>query len=507
MAWDTPKGRAGLIGLNGGASLQVRFPRLWLIDICCSQILIAATQGYSSSAPVSNATPNLSKLPIITIDGRSYPTDAQTNISPSILAHLSRRLHLQPNHPISIARSLIESIFPAPVYTTHNDLSPIVTVHQNFDSLGFAPDHPGRSRTDTYYINSSTVLRTHTSAHQADIFRQDPSPGFLISADVYRRDAIDRSHYPVFHQMEGARMFDRNSSTNIVSAVLSNLATLPTHNLVVEDPNPPFHPDRNPLQARDHSPEEASALVAHLKHSLELTVASIFQSASEKPLRVRWIEAFFPFTSPSYEMEVLFNGEWLEILGCGIVQQSLPTNAGVPSKLGWAFGLGLERIAMILFGIPDIRLFWSKDPRFLSQFKRGQITRFKEFSKHPACYKDISFWLPPPTTTISHPSHPDKDTSAPAIAHCAGPENPTLPGHSDPFHENDLYSLVRDIAGDAVEDVTLMDRFTDKKTRRESVSFRINYRMLERTMTNTEANALHEKVRNGVDAWHGFTLR
>lgn len=357
-----------------------------------------------------------------------------------------------------------------------------MSVHQNFDSLGFPSDHPGRSRTDTYYINRDTVLRTHTSAHQADLFRLDPSPGFLISADVYRRDAIDRSHYPVFHQMEGARTFDRRDAPDVARAVNADLASLPVHNLVIEDPNPPFHSTRNPLQTPDHTAEEATALVSHLKHSLELVVAAIFsssQTSSAGPLKVRWIEATFPFTSPSYEMEVFFNGEWLEILGCGIVKQSLPNNAGQPSKLGWAFGLGLERIAMILFGIPDIRLFWSEDPRFLDQFKDGQIGRFKEFSKHPACYKDISFWLP-------------RDSE----------------GRQAPFHENDMHSLVRDVAGDAVEDVTLTDRFTDKKTGRESVCFRVNYRMLSRTMTNEEANALHEGVRNGVRGLgEGYLLR
>jgi phenylalanyl-tRNA synthetase alpha chain len=173
-------------------------------------------------------------------------------------------------------------------------------------------------------------------------------------------------------------------------------------------------------------------------------------------------------------MEVFFNNTWLEILGCGIVKQSLPNNAGVPSKLGWAFGLGLERIAMILFGIPDIRLFWSQDPRFLDQFREGQVKRFKEFSKHPACYKDISFWLP----------------------------------REGAFHENDLHSLVRDLAGDAVEDVQLVDRFRAKQSGRESVCFRIHYRMVERTMTNEETNVLHERVREGVRRWgEGFELR
>lgn len=89
------------------------------------------------------------------------------------------------------------------------------------------------------------------------------------------------------------------------------------------------------------------------------------------------------------------------------------------NKIGWAFGLGLERIAMVLYSIPDIRLFWSMDERFLSQFEQGKITTFKPYSRYPSCFKDVSFWLP---------------------------QNISL-------HDNDFCDVVRDIAGDLVEDV------------------------------------------------------
>jgi phenylalanyl-tRNA synthetase alpha chain len=91
----------------------------------------------------------------------------------------------------------------------------------------------------------------------------------------------------------------------------------------------------------------------------------------------------------------------------------------VPNKIGWAYGLGLERIAMILYSIPDIRLFWSTDHRFLSQFTAGRISTFVPYSKYPSCFKDVSFWSP-------------KDES---------------------LHENDFCDVVRDVAGDLVEDV------------------------------------------------------
>ncbi|KAG0128914.1 hypothetical protein HOY82DRAFT_20383 [Tuber indicum] len=444
---------------------------------------------YSTKEPPSPPTTQL--------EGKHYPIDEWTNIPSHISSALSRKLHLQPSHPLSITRRLIESRFPSPTYQYHNDLSPIVSVHQNFDSLGFPIDHPGRCRTDTYYINKDTVLRTHTSAHQADTFRSGTSDGFLISADVYRRDAIDRSHYPVFHQMEGARMWSRNecgASGGVAAVIKEEIESMPKHGINVMDPNPPFHEKRNPLQV-EHTAEEVRAVGAHLKLCLEHVVAEVFGQArvaaiaasgagaegvSEEPLRVRWVEAYFPFTSPSWELEVYWQGDWLELLGCGVVKQSLPKNAGIPDKIGWAFGVGLERVAMLLFGVPDIRLFWSLDERFLGQFKEGEVSRFVPFSKFPPCYKDIAFWLP---------------------------NSSSAAGGQVPFHENDMMEIVRNVAGDLAEDVKLIDEFTHPKTGRKSLCFRINYRSLERTLRNDEANSLQQAVKRVLVEEFGAEVR
>ena len=473
----------------------------WKWSSRVSQCCVQQTRFQSQSAETRDTTEASSTKPCTEINGRVYPIDEWTNVPTSILDFLPRRLHLQPSHPVSLTRQLIESRFPSPTYIHHNDLSPIVTVAQNFDSLGFPADHPGRSRTDTYYINKDTVLRTHTSAHEADTFRENKSVGYTISADVYRRDAIDRTHYPIFHQMEGARMWDRRKTPtgSIVEAVWHDLQRLPKHNLKVEDPNPTVHPERNPLQAEHHSLEEVEAVAAHLKRSLEDVVVELFSKArdlaiaagntamlTEEPLQVRWVEAYFPFTSPSWELEVFWQGDWLEILGCGVVKQHLPINAGVPSKLGWAFGVGLERVAMLLFGIPDIRLFWSEDPRFLQQFSSEKpIKQFVPFSKYPACYKDVAFWL--------------RSTSSSAGG--------GLRANSQDFHENDIMEIVRSIAGDSVEDVKLVDEFSHPATARKSLCYRINYRSLERTLRNEEANKLHEMVRKQLVDQFGVELR
>lgn len=349
-------------------------------------------------------------------------------------------------------------------------------------------------------MNKDNVLRTHSSAHQQRYFQQmnenektrPEEVGYTLMADVYRRDAIDRSHYPVFHQMEIARLWSRSNdpSHSTANDILKDLETIPRHDVKVEDPNPTVHPERNPLQESHHTIEEAEAIASHLKRSLERLVVKIFTEASKsstsstaqnEPLKVRWIEAYFPFTSPSYELEVFYQGDWLEVLGCGVIKQDLLNSSDVPNRIGWAAGLGIERIAMLLFNIPDIRLFWSQDERFLSQFRAGEITRFVPFSKHPACYKDVSFWL--------------RSSSA------------SGGGGLVPFHENDVMEIVRSTAGDLVEDVTPVDEFTHPKTGRKSLCYRINYRSLERTLTNEETNELHEKVRQKLVEKMGVELR
>ncbi|KAH8202131.1 hypothetical protein TruAng_003709 [Truncatella angustata] len=492
--WSTRLNAA--VGCVRRAPLQspTRFRASWGQRI--AQRGLTSAQSPAASQPAENKS-------TVEINGNKYHTDTWFNTPPNIITNVPRKLHLQKDHPVYITRQIIESVFPSPTYKYHNTFDPVVSTHQNFDSLGFPPDHPGRAKSDTYYINESTLLRTHTSAHQADVFRANLSPGYLVSADVYRRDEVDRSHYPVFHQMEGARNWDRHSASapaDIAKQIWSDVEKLPSHSIKVDDPNPPHHPDRNPLQAAHHSAEEAEAIGAHLKRSLELMVVEIFTRAAraakkadpdfvDEPLRVRWVEAYFPFTSPSWELEVYYAGDWLEVLGCGVVKQDLYINAGVPNQLGWAFGIGLERIAMLLFQIPDIRLFWSQDARFSNQFtgvsdNLDSLKRFVPFSKYPGCPKDVSFWL--------------KSSSS------AGGN---IKANAHDFHENDVMEIVRSICGDTVEDVKRIDDFTHPKTGRRSMCYRINYRSLERTLTNAETNEMHDKVTQALVEKLGVEIR
>lgn len=355
------------------------------------------------------------------------------NIPLHIESKVGRHLHRQHGHPLNTISSIISNYFkteytqkqaaklaalspPAALdyqdMLIFDDLSPVVTLEQNFDELLIPADHVSRKPTDTYYLDDKRVLRCHTSAHQSELMKMKGNTAFLAAGDVYRRDTVDVTHFPVFHQMEGVRIF-------------------------------PKHPQI-----------DEAFVVEDLKEALGGMVRALFGD-----VQIRWIDAYFPFTDPSLEMEIFFNGEWLEVFGCGAVQKQILSNTGNDGHQAWAFGLGLERLAMILFDIRDIRLFWSEDPRFVSQFTAGQVTKFKPFSRQPACYKDISFWVPPT------------------------------------FHENEFFELVRQVGGVLVEDVKLTDKFVHPKTGRESQCYRMNYRSMDRNLTNEEIDAIQFEVR------------
>jgi len=191
-----------------------------------------------------------------------------------------------------------------------------------------------------------------------------------------------------------------------------------------------------------------------------------------------------------------------QVLGCGMIHREVLTNSGLEGKHGYAFGLGLERLAMVLFDIPDIRLFWSSDPRFISQFEDGQIRKFEPYSKYPPCYKVCvcvcvcvrRLAPPPPSFLTAFGAHT-------LVCFVVGaPQQDISFWLSEGFHEHDFYELIRSVAGDLVERVDLIDDFTHPKTGKRSHCYRINYRSMDRSLTNKEIDIFQEEVRERVAA-------
>lgn len=235
-------------------------------------------------------------------------------------------------HPIKKTESEIIGIFKAMGYSVAEGPE-IETDFFNFGALNFPDDHPARDSQDTFFLGKgSRLLRTHTSPVQIRTMQNVPPPLKLIApGKVYRNDAPDATHFPIFHQVEG---------------------------LVVG--------------------EDIS--LAHLKGTLGRFASECFSPGT----RVRLRPSFFPFVEPGAEVDIscIFCGGsgcrickgsgWIEILGAGMVHPNVFNNCGLDPErwTGFAFGMGVDRIALLKYGIPDIRMLWENDVRFLSQFHR-----------------------------------------------------------------------------------------------------------------------------------------
>ncbi len=207
---------------------------------------------------------------------------------------------------------------------------------------------------------------------------------------------------------------------------------------------------------------------------LQNALVGFAQAVFGKDVKYRFNPDTFPYTDPSLEMEVDKNGSWLEVCGAGVVKGSVLDKLGVDSSKwnGWAFGPGIERFAMISMDLPDIRLLWSEDPRVLSQLKLGQ--KFAEVSKYPPITRDISFVV-------------DKS-----------------------FVPNNYFDLIRDIGGNLVEQVALLDKYTDEKKfgpDKTSYTYRVIYRSPERTLKTDEVEPLQSKLYEQTKLLFGADLR
>ena len=233
-------------------------------------------------------------------------------------------------HPLTETAEEIQRIFQSYGFTIAEGPELEDDWH-NFTSLNFPPDHPARDMQDTFFLRTGTddqdavVLRTHTSPVQIRVMKSQKPPIRVIAPGrVYRNETITFKSYCVFHQVEG---------------------------LYVDE----------------------GVSLADLKQVLHMFARAIFG----EDVKTRFRPSFFPFTEPSAEFDVWMpnpdlpaGGRWLEILGCGMVDPNVLDNVGIDSEryTGYAFGMGIERIAMLRYGIKDLRIFYENDVRFLEQF-------------------------------------------------------------------------------------------------------------------------------------------
>jgi phenylalanyl-tRNA synthetase alpha chain len=221
-------------------------------------------------------------------------------------------------HPVTLTLQRIEALFHSIGFDVATGPE-IETDFYNFTALNIPENHPARAMHDTFYVDDNNVLRTHTSPVQIHYMENKEPPLKIIAPGrVYRVDS-DATHSPMFHQVEGLWV-DENIS------------------------------------------------FANLKGVVQDFLQKFFE---RDDLTVRFRPSFFPFTEPSAEMDMSWNGGWLEIGGCGMVHPEVFKHVNIDSEKyrGFAFGLGVERLAMLRYGVNDLRHFFNNDLRFLSQFK------------------------------------------------------------------------------------------------------------------------------------------
>lgn len=220
-------------------------------------------------------------------------------------------------HPITITLQKIQELFIQIGFEVVEGPE-IEDDYHNFEALNIPSHHPARAMHDTFYFDEKMLLRTHTSSVQIRVMKERQPPlRFIAPGRVYRCDS-DMTHTPMFHQVEG---------------------------LLVDE----------------------HVTFAQLKGLLKDFLEHFFN----RSLQIRFRPSYFPFTEPSAEVDIMGDNGWLEVLGCGMVHSQVLENTGIDSNkyTGLAFGMGVERLAMLQYGIDDIRIFFENDLRFLQQFK------------------------------------------------------------------------------------------------------------------------------------------
>lgn len=221
-------------------------------------------------------------------------------------------------HPVTRTINRIEHFFSELGFETKAGPE-VEDAFHNFDALNMPPHHPARADHDTFYFNPDMMLRTQTSGVQIRTMEVESPPLRIISPGrVYRND-YDQTHTPMFHQVEGL-MVDKKVTFTELKGILHDF----------------------------------------------------LENFFEESLQVRFRPSYFPFTEPSAEVDVMGkNGKWLEVLGCGMVHPNVLKAVGIDSEeySGFAFGMGVERLTMLRYGVSDLRSFFENDLRLLKQFK------------------------------------------------------------------------------------------------------------------------------------------
>lgn len=369
-------------------------------------------------------------------------------------------LSKQEGHPVNmIINKIINSDFFK--WFEHVEVPHIVWEWETFDLFNFPEVHVARRPSDSYFLHKSDdrkksmLLRPHTSVMWYHYllnqwWKEKLESEWEVKAlswwKVYRVDELDKTHHECFHQIDWLRITKKSKE-------IINQNTL--------------------------------------KEVLWDTIKAIFWD-----IEYRFNEDTFPYTTDSLEVEVMYKWKWLEVLWAWVVHPNVLDKLWLNSEEynGWAFGFGIERLAMALKQVPDIRIFWSNDERIKKQW--WNLNPYKEVSNYPPVYKDISFIVPKKSYI--------RDLEE---------EKKSWEFELTKDTESDLFSLswiIRDVWGDLIEEVKIIDMYeNDKKfwENNKSVTIKIVFRSIERTLTDDEINKIYFEIRSKIESNLWYELR
>lgn len=324
-----------------------------------------------------------------------------SNINNFIQSRIGWYLYNRKNHPFETLKVKIFNYFEE--FVKFDNLGPVVSIKNNFDDILIPKNHVSRRYTDTYYVNEDNVLRTHLAAHLPDLLSKNRR--FLVIGDCYGKE----KKYPVYHQIQGVKLLEITKNAEF-----------------------------------------------DLLHEINQFVQFLFPNHI-----ARILPGYSHFSYPTFELTVIHNGNWHEIIKCGCINSKIIVDCCGRGLLpGWFFELNLDISAMILFNIPDIRLFWSLDSHFIDQFKNNEITNFQSFGSFVIHVKGIIFYT------------------------------------SEFFNHNDFCEIIRRNGGDLIKEIEEVER--SEKNNRTSWSYRIYYNCLERNLTKEEIEILHNNICNNL---------
>jgi phenylalanyl-tRNA synthetase alpha chain len=340
---------------------------------------------------------------------------------------------------VSPLKIIVDRVLALPSFKGFDiiDTPEVISPEVVFDLFNFPKDHPARSASDSYYVDPTHILRPHTSLmwkYYLELpevkarLEKDGSVGALSYGKCYRRDEIDWQHSNILHQIDGLFIIRKDIKT---------------------------------LEQKD----------------LEDILLDVARTLYGADVKYKFLVDHFPYTDPSLEMNIELNGTWVEILGAGIAHENVIRNLGLDPTIynGWAFGFGVDRLAMIKEKLPDIRLLRSTDPRVVKQLANLDH-EYQEVSKYPPVVRDISFVVDAAT-----------------------------------FNVNRYYEIVREVVGDEfVEEMKLIDEYENEArfgVGKKSYAFRVVYRSNDRTLTNEEVDVMHKALEKKTAEEFGAVVR